>query len=173
MIEKGRLSASLIHFWPGNALNVLALEPLATDRWNHVAITYDGSSHARGLAIFVNGTRQPVEIVRDGLTKTIERNKQTAGIDLGERHRDRGFTGGMVDDLHVFARQLSSLEIAHLVEGRSLELLLTRPESELSLPERRALLDYYLSAIDPVYRLTLAKLVQLRQQRNELLDATE
>jgi hypothetical protein len=173
LIEKGRLSASLIHFWPGNAIRVLAAKPLTTGRWQHVAITYDGSSQAAGLSIFVDGTRQPVEIVRDNLTKTIERNQEKKGIEIGERNRDRGFPGGMIDDLQVFSRQLSALEIAQLVDGQSLALLLARPQNSLSLPERSSLFDYYLSAIDPVYRDALGALVGLRKEQGKLVKARE
>ena len=46
LIEDGKLSVGLIHFWPGNAIGIRATKPLALDRWTHVAITYDGSSSA-------------------------------------------------------------------------------------------------------------------------------
>ena len=46
LIEDGKLSVGLIHFWPGNAIGIKASEPLPLDRWTHVAITYDGSSRA-------------------------------------------------------------------------------------------------------------------------------
>jgi hypothetical protein len=72
----------------------------------HVVVTNDGSSRAAGLRLFVNGKAVPVEVVRDHLTQDI-----TGGggdtISLGERFRDRGFKGGLVDDLRVFARDLS------------------------------------------------------------------
>src|SRR5262249_33419670 len=38
LIEDGKLSASLIHFWPGNAIGIRAKEPVALNRWAHVAI---------------------------------------------------------------------------------------------------------------------------------------
>jgi hypothetical protein len=106
LIEEGRLKWSLIHFWPGNAISVRAREPLPLNEWVHVVVTNDGSSRAAGLRLFVNGQAVPVEVVRDHLTQDI-----TGGggdtISLGERFRDRGFKGGLVDDLRVFARDLS------------------------------------------------------------------
>ena len=52
LLEDGRLSAALIHFWPGNALRLVAKQALPVNEWVHVAITYDGSSRARGSARF-------------------------------------------------------------------------------------------------------------------------
>ena len=106
LLEEGRLKWSLIHFWPGNAISVRARDPLPIHEWVHVVVTNDGSSRAAGLRLYVNGQAVPVEVVRDHLTKDI-----TGGggdtISLGERFRDRGFKGGLVDDLRVFARDLS------------------------------------------------------------------
>jgi hypothetical protein len=71
LIEDGRLSASLIHFWPGNAIRVCTREKIATGQWLHVAITYDGLSRAAGLRVFVNGAQADCEVIRDSLFKNI------------------------------------------------------------------------------------------------------
>jgi hypothetical protein len=113
LIEDGRLKFSLIHFWPGNAVSVRAAVPLEIQQWVPVTVTYDGSSRAGGLRIFLNGQAVEVDVVRDGLTKQI-----TGGggdhIAIGERFRDQGFTGGRVAEVRVFDRQLSSLEAGQL-----------------------------------------------------------
>ena len=172
LLEEGCLSASLIHFWPGNAIRVKTRTPLPVEEWKHVAITYDGSSSAGGLAIFVDGVRQPVKVVRDNLTRAI----QGGGDDhlvLGYRSRDRGFAGGLVDELQVFTRQLTPLEIAQLFDGQSLHLLLGRSDEQLSVPERQSLFQYYLSTVDPEYRQALDTLKTNRQQKNEVENSTE
>lgn len=113
LIEDGKLSASLIHFWPGNAIRVVTREKIPTGKWLDVAVVYDGSSQAAGLSIFVNGMKQPVDIVRDRLTRKI-----TGGggdhLAIGQRFRDRGFTDGSVSSFAVYDRDLSSLEVAYL-----------------------------------------------------------
>jgi hypothetical protein len=172
LLEEGYLSASLIHFWPGNAIRVKTRVPLPVEEWHHVAITYDGSSSAGGLTIFVDGVRQPVEVVRDNLTRSIQ-GKGDDHLVLGQRDRDRGFTGGLVDELQVFTRQLTPLEIAQLFDGQSLRLLLGRSTNQLSVPERQSLFQYYLSTVDPDYRHQLAELKTNRQQKNEIENSTE
>lgn len=106
LIEEGKLKWSLIHFWPGNAISIRAKEPLKVNEWTQVIVTYDGSSHAAGLHLYVNGELAEVEVIRDALTKTIQGGGGD-NISLGERFRDRGFKGGMIDDFRVFSRDMS------------------------------------------------------------------
>jgi hypothetical protein len=119
LIEDGHLSAALIHFWPGNAIRIRTVQPLPTKQWQHVVMTWDGSSSASGLHLWLNGQRVETQIVRDQLTRNI-----TGGggdnITIGERFRDSGFAGGLVDDFRVFDRQLTALEVQHLFDRKTL-----------------------------------------------------
>ena len=47
LIEDGKLSASLIHFWPGNAISVKTRQEIPVNRWVDVAVAYDGSLSQR------------------------------------------------------------------------------------------------------------------------------
>jgi hypothetical protein len=113
LIEDGRLSWSLIHFWPGNAIRVRTIDPISVGSWVHVSVTNDGSSKASGLEIYVNGKPAKTEIVRDHLTRQI-----TGGggdtIAIGERFRDNGFKHGLVDQFRVFDVKLTPLEALRL-----------------------------------------------------------
>ena len=154
LLEDGRLSASLIHFWPGNALRIRALEPLEVGEWAHVALTYDGSSRAAGLALFVDGRRVECEVVRDKLTRTIQGGGEGA-FTIGERFRDRGFAGGEVDELEVFDRRLARLEVAALFarEAGSLSEEATVPVATLGEDPDGARELYLASiAVDPAAR---------------------
>ena len=106
LIEDGKLKWSLIHFWPGNAISIRTRTNVPLKEWMHVIVTNDGSSRAAGLKMFINGMQAETEIIRDNLTKNI-----TGGghdfISLGERMRDRGFKGGLIDDFRVFDRDVS------------------------------------------------------------------
>ncbi len=120
LIEDGHLQAALIHFWPGNALAVRTTEPLAIDTWVHVAVRWDGSSRAAGLSIYIDGKPAGIEVVRDNLTKHIVGNVVGGGgnqIAIGARFRDRGLTGGVVDEFIVYDRELADSEIAALHDG--------------------------------------------------------
>ncbi len=173
LIEDGKLKWSLIHFWPGNAISIRAAEPLPTKEWVHVTVTSDGSSRAAGLAMFVNGQPARVDVIRDGLTKDI-----TGGggdtIALGERFRDRGFTGGAVDELRVFGWALTTLEAAEVHDSAAsqLKLLLEKDAASLTESERASLLDFYLANHDEAYRAHFDELQKLRAKQAQLAEGT-
>lgn len=172
LIEDGRLSAALIHFWPGNAIRVRTCEKLSLKTWTHVAVTWDGSSRAEGLQIYVNGSPAETEVVRDNLFKNI-----TGGggdnISIGERFRDRGFADGLVDEFQVFARELTPIEVAQLHDGASLKSLMEKKANELSDAESERLRAYYLANVDDLYGQALVDLRAAREAHCKLADAVQ
>jgi hypothetical protein len=118
LIEEGKLKWSLIHFWPGNAISIRTKANIPLKQWLQVIVTYDGSSRADGLKIFVDGKRAAVNVIKDNLTKTIAGGGHD-NISLGERMRDRGFKGGLIDDFRVFGRDLTSKTNAELQKARA------------------------------------------------------
>ncbi len=170
LIEEGKLSASLIHFWPGNAIRVKTENQIPTNKWIHVAFVYDGSSRADGLAIYIDGVRAETEVVRDNLFKQI-----TGGggdnITIGQRMRDRGFTNGLVDEFEVYNRQLTSAEIRQLYDGISLkELLETKPQ-QLIAGQQEELVELELAWNDAEYKQAQRELQSIREQHNRLVDS--
>ncbi|MHA3774242.1 DUF1553 domain-containing protein [Verrucomicrobiota bacterium sgz303538] len=156
LIEDGCLKWSLIHFWPGNALSIRTKAPLPLNEWTHVTVSSDGSGRASGLRICVGGKPVPVEVVKDALTRDI-----TGGggdnIALGERFRDRGFKDGAIDDLRVFGRELTPLEIRALYDPEAADAVLARPVSQLSVEDRAELRAVQLVS-DPIAAETLTAL---------------
>jgi len=169
LIEDGKLSASLIHFWPGDAISITAREPVPLNRWTHVAITYDGSSRAGGLALYIDGRRAPCDVVRDHLTKNI-----TGGgndhLTVGQRFRDRGFKNGLVDEIKVFDRTLTALEVAQVHDQTALAQALALAPDKLNASRRRDLMAYYLATVDTAFKGRLTALKDLRKQRSALVD---
>lgn len=170
LIEEGKLKWSLIHFWPGNAISIRTKAPLPVNEWVHVAVTSDGSSRAAGTSLVVNGRPAEVEVVRDGLTRDV-----TGGggdtIALGERFRDRGFTRGLVDDVRVFGRDLTPLELRDLFEPGTLAAALGKPTAELSDSERDGLRAYYGANFDGPLRELRVALHAAREAQAKLADA--
>jgi hypothetical protein len=167
LIEEGRLSFALVHFWPGNALRIWAKQPLPLDSWTHVVAISDGSSRATGLKLYVNGELAECEIVRDCLSKDI-----TGGggdnLALGARFRDSGFKDGAIDEVQVFSRDLTGLEVHHLFDGKSLvETFDARSTAE----QEQAWLDYYLATADDAVREQRKRLDEARKALNEFVEA--
>src|SRR5262249_51763739 len=116
-IHQGRLSLALVRFWPGNAAAVRTKDPLPIGTWLHVAVGYDGSSKAGGMRLYLDGRRAEVEVVRDKLTRDLQAGG--SGFTFGERFRSPGLAGGLIDEVQLFHRALTPLEIAHLHDGKS------------------------------------------------------
>ena len=169
LIEEGRLSASLIHFWPGNALRVRTVRQLPVGEWVHVAFTYDGSSRADGMRLYVDGELETSEVVRDGLTRMIIKGAE-GDLTIGERFRDQGFARGRVDDLAVFDRELAPIEVRRLFDGRALTALLPREPASWSVDERADVLAAYLAGASEEAAQARAELRELRRERDHLRD---
>ncbi|MFM7136275.1 MAG: DUF1549 domain-containing protein, partial [Planctomycetota bacterium] len=164
LVAEGHLRWSLIHFWPGDAVSVRTAEPLPVGEWVHVAVTSDGSGKAAGLKVVVNGHAAATEIVRDSLTREI-----TGGggdtIAIGERFRDNGFKGGLVDDFRVFDRALSPLEIRELVTPGAIAAALAAPANSAEF-----LGGYAAAAFDETTAAARRTLEDSRRGRDDLAE---
>jgi len=169
LLEDGRLSMGLVHFWPGNAIRIRTREKIPLSKWLHVTVVYDGSSRAEGLTLYLDGKRCEVEVVRDKLTKEIV-GKDGDTLALGARGRDSGFRGGQIDEVAVFDRQLSSLEVDALFGGKRLAELRDRGLESLSLSDRHAMREHFLLSSSEAYAEALS---ELRDARAEAASAAE
>ncbi len=169
LLEEGKPSFSLIHFWPGNAVRVRGRDPLPLRRFVHLGVTYDGSSRAEGLRLFVDGEAIELEIVKDQLTKNITGGGHDNAA-IGARFRDKGFSGGVVDEFRIFERTLAPVEMRHLFDGQTLARLLQTPTDSLSAQEREDLQAYYLAAVDDQVAEARETLKTFRSQMNKVED---
>jgi len=169
MIEDGHLHFGLAHMWPGNALRIRDREQLPQNRWVHVLVTYDGSSHAEGAKLYIDGQRADVDVVRDVLTKDILYDRKDIHLTIGERWRDAGFKGGRVDEFQVFDQALSPLEVAQIYDGESLTRAL-ESASKSDASQQPDLFEYYLRHHDGEYRKRRDHLQQLRKEQSALIE---
>jgi hypothetical protein len=165
LLENGVPSFSLIHFWPGNALKVSARTQLPLNQWSHLAITYDGSSRAAGVRLYLNGEPMQLETVRDNLFNDILHRQEWGDADVSEvqltlagRFRDSGFRNGLIDEFEVFNRQLSAAEVRLLAGLQNAH------------PSRAELLTFFLQNVDPEYRAAVDELEKLRGEENQFID---
>ena len=146
LLEDGRAAFGLHHMWPGNALKVRTKSVIPVGTWTQLTATYDGSSSAAGVCVYLDGKPAEVEIIRDKLTKDITYGSEP-NLAIGYRFRDNGFKGGLVDDFRIYDRALTTAEVA---EAASLPVT----DEEL--------FEYYVSA---VHEPTRAAAKELRAAR--------
>lgn len=168
MIDKGKISLALTHMWPHNEIRKLSKIDFPTQEWVHLAMTYDGSSKASGLKLYMNGKETSMDIIRDNLHKDILYERVEVNLTLGYRFRGKGFKNGLVDEFRIYARNLSALEIAELHTKGSFKKI--RKKEQLALTEKKLLQDYYTKNHDPVFLKTNAELQKLRKEETKLID---
>ncbi len=165
LLEGGKLRWMVAREWPGNCIAVRSNSALPPGEWTHVVVSYDGSSKASGLKISLDGSKAPLEVVRDRLTRNCG---SASAFTFGERIRDSGLRGGVVDDIRIFTRPVTAPEIAALYQDKPLaESLAATPRDETGLASLRS---YYFSAIDPELRTSTADLKKLRQALGQTID---
>ncbi len=156
-VEEDRLRFALCHFWPGNAIALRTREPFPRGRWVHVAVTYDGSSRAAGQAIYLDGAPAACAVERDRLTRTIAGGG--GSFELGARFRDNGLTRGRIDELKLFDRALSALEVSHVFG------------TPVAAPDEAQRKAHYLAAVDAPLAAAREKLRQARAEAGRAQDA--
>ena len=129
MFVDGKLTATLAHFYPGDAIRIEAVEKIDFSNWRHVAVTYDGSSRAAGLRLYVDGQPIATRVVRDSLRRDIDYlaawgdgnigqvadgTEEPPRLSLGGRGNDTPLIGAALDELRAYTRALSPVEITAL-----------------------------------------------------------
>jgi hypothetical protein len=168
LLEEGRVSFGLHYLWPGASMKVATREQLPLNTWAHVAVTYDGSSVARGLHIYLDGRPADLEVIRDGLFKDITYGGEP-DLELGRRFRDAGFKGGQVDDLAVFDRALTDIEVSHLAGQPKWNAAWASEPGQLSPEQREGLRSYYATALDETLLTAEGALKSAREAQSKLV----
>ena len=92
------------HAWPDNAIKVRTRSPVSLNEWHHLALTYDGSGKASGVALYLDGRLQEVEVLHDSLTGSIRTERSLL---LGRRHA-KGMFDGKLDEVRIYDRTLTA-----------------------------------------------------------------
>jgi hypothetical protein len=169
IIEQGRVASHIVHHWPDNGLKVIAKDPLPLNSWHHIAVTYDGKAKGSGVAVYIDGKPQPVEITTDSLSgkDTIKTDKP---FHLGRRTSSAPFRG-MLDEFQLYRKALSAAEVAALAQGQApagIADILKTPITERTAAQKESLKRYYLENVDETSRMSAAELGQIEKKQAEV-----
>ena len=96
----------------GNRLSVRATTALSTGTWQHVAITYDGSSAAGGVTMYVDGSPVATTTTTDTLSSGNTLND--AAPKVGAKFNSSRFLDGQMDILEIYNSELSADKVSEL-----------------------------------------------------------
>jgi hypothetical protein len=170
-----RPTLRLINALPHDMIVVSAEESVATNAWTHLAFSYDGSGIAAGIKISINGKGAGRILVRDQLQRSIYPmafNKERTDTPLRVGKSYRAFTGeygiyeGKMDDLMIFERMLSALEVSQLAGIQNIKTEIDLHRQEPTEESEKRVEDFMRCAFpDPVEK----DIADLRKKIIELL----
>ncbi|MFN8348252.1 MAG: DUF1553 domain-containing protein [Spirosomataceae bacterium] len=176
-LEDGRLAFRISNVWPDNAIDFETDYVLKPNRWAHLTMVYDGSSKATGLKVYINGQRAAGRVMSDGLRESTLWGKNhtnwgagAPNFSIGQRH-DYNYKGYAVDELKVFARELTPLEV-HQVIGKKdyVQTALKTPADKRTGFQKEGLFDYYVTHIDAQNQKWLVERKELLKKETEVLN---
>ncbi|WKN45611.1 DUF1553 domain-containing protein [Tunicatimonas pelagia] len=153
LTKDNRLSLRLIHHEGQKYVEVTTKARINPQQWAHVFATYDGSGKAAGVQLYINGKAQPLTVQHDNLGRNPILNGNTFLVGHWN-HRARstdtyGFAGGTIDEVRLYQRTLSPLEVQALAE------------TSLNTSEEN-LYRHYLVNVNQDFRTISEKLADLR-----------
>ena len=138
---KSRPRINLAHRYGSDAIEVVARQDFENRQWHQLVITYDGSSRAAGLRVYVDGSLIPLDVHHDTLSGSVASAEPWR---IGWKGSGIGFEGS-VDEFRLFDRALSADEVGALHWREFLEGTLGTPRTERSQTQSEKLASYYIT----------------------------
>nr|MBI1228727.1 DUF1553 domain-containing protein [Cytophagales bacterium] len=143
-----RVQVRIINALPDNCIHIITKDPIKMEDWTHIALTYNGSAAASGTQLYINGKPFPIIVLVDNLYKSILPVNDSRGVPtnrplrLARSYRafggDNGIYTGGLDELYLYDRVLTALEVAELHRhGTSTQI------KEYELSDIKQHLDYH------------------------------
>jgi hypothetical protein len=88
-------------------------------QWHYAVVTYDGSSSASGVKMYIDGVSLPITVATNGLSATVI---TTSTFRIGQRGNNDFAFNGIIDAAAVYSRVLPQHEILSNYNAGSLEI---------------------------------------------------
>ena len=138
---KSQPRINLAHRYGSDGIEVVAKQSFGGGQWRHLAITYDGSSTAAGLKVYVDGKPSEVDVRRDALTGSIATAEPWR---IGWKGTGIGFEGS-IDEFRLLDRVLSPDEIGALHWSEFLTGTFATAKSSRTKFQTEKLRSYYVA----------------------------
>ena len=141
LLSGGRVEVHIVSQWPNNAIKVATKQKVPVDRPTHLMVTYDGSQKASGVAVFVDGKAQELDVPRDSLKDSIRAN---TSFKIGKRDASLNFSGE-INTVSVYNRALSVEEVKLDAGQDAITPILVKKRDERTAEEIIILTDRFYS----------------------------
>ena len=172
-LKDNRLELLMACTTPNNAI-IKYVSEIPREQWVHLAYVYDGLGKADGLQLFINGDLQDAEVEVDNLYRSILFNRsQEPGLQLGARWRGIGVRGAGIDEVKVYARKLSEIEIIGLINPSPLTELIQQPTPDITSETRQLWQQFYLQGISRSNSELQKQRIAFLQRKASILDTVQ
>lgn len=170
-LKNNRLELLMAHTAPYNAITKLTEQDIPRNQWINLTMTYDGSSKANGLKIFLNGDEMSTITTHDNLYKDILFKNGQPGLQVGAVWRGKGLKEALVDEISVYNQELSPLGILQIFNTSAYKNLLSRDPEQWNKEEKAALKKHYLNTHSKAYQETMKTVVAKRKAYADSVEA--
>lgn len=169
-LKNNRLELLMAHTAPYNAITKLTEQDIPRDQWINLTLTYDGSSKAKGLKIFLNGKELSTVTTHDNLYKDILFKGGQPGLQVGAVWRGKGLKEAVVDEVSVYNQELSPLEILQIFNPSEYKVLLSQSPEQLTAEQKASLKKLYLNAHSKAYQETMNAVIAKRKAYSDSVE---
>ncbi|WNJ17908.1 DUF1553 domain-containing protein [Pontibacter sp. G13] len=162
-LKDNKLELVMAHTYPDNAIIEISEQEIPKDQWVQLTMTYDGSSTAEGLRLYLDGEEMAMNVEIDNLYKDIIFHQYgdviyekpiEPPLKVGARWRGIGLKQGRVDDVRVFEGELTPLEVRKLGDPAGYTSWISQAADQLSGADKEILSRHYLMRKVKPYRQT-------------------
>ncbi|WP_339755242.1 DUF1553 domain-containing protein [Algoriphagus aquimarinus] len=162
-LKNNRLELLMAHSAPYNAITKITDKDIPRDQWINLVMTYDGSSKAKGLKVFLNGQEMATQTTHDNLYKDILFKGEQPGLQVGAVWRGKGLKDAIVDEVSVYDKELSPFEVLQIAKPAEFNATLAKSKDQLSAQEKQSFKKLYLNNYSVAYREKLKAVVVQRK----------
>ena len=163
-VERGQIGTHIVNAWPDNAIKVVTREKVRANRWYHVCITYDGSSKATGVRIYLDGQPVEAQVLSNSLEGSI---RSRVSFKVGRRDVGEDLEGAGIQEVRLYSRALSPGEAGALARGTRAAYLVSQG-AKLKVAEKDELFEWWLPAMDAEYRPLASRAAALETEDREI-----
>lgn len=107
--SQNKINVGLIsNGYTSNQIDVTSIDTVLIDKWHNIIVTYNGSSLASGISIYLNGSKLSTTSLATTLTGSILNNIK---IGIGRRWTTEPYLNGYLDEIIIENRAWTASEV--------------------------------------------------------------
>ena len=167
----GKINFYMIFRWGEDAYRIEAENKLPVKQWYHVAVTFDGlAQNEDRVNIYVNGEKQKLNFIQRSFFLSLwsKNNSLKIGAGGGPDFRFKG----AIDEVRMYSRKLTELEIKTLACADSLGEIAVIPRERRNAAQSEKLRQAFLALAAPEdVQKEFQKLAEKKQELQKFEDA--